>query len=92
MYEMILLIILRPILVIEYKCYLKNMQNMQNEISFSKTTLEIAACSTCYSTINRQDRKTNSFVCRYVFNFVCWPGLEGKKVRFLKSEKIGEKK
>ena len=53
MYEMILLIILRPILVIEYKCYLKNMQNMQNEISFSKTTLEIAACSTCYSTINR---------------------------------------
>ena len=78
MYEMILLIILRPILVIEYKCYLKNMQNMQNEISFSKTTLEIAACSTCYSTINRQDRKTNR--------------LEGKKVRFLKSEKIGEKK
>ena len=31
---------------------------------------------------------------RYVCNYVCWPGrdrLEGKKVRFLKSEKIGKK-
>ena len=66
------------------------MQNMQNEISFSRTTLEIAACSTCYSTTEKQIR---SYVGMYVILYVGQDAIDwkGKKVLFLKSEKIGGK-
>ena len=66
---------------------------MQNEISFSKITLEIPTYD-CLLLLARSTIVNWLKRGKMCSNYVCWPGhdrSEGKKVWFLKSEKIGKK-